>query len=134
MRRRDDWPERLAYFLAEARGRPFAWGSWDCCLFVVEAIRAMTGIDLGERYRGTYSDEAGAVEILARDGGVVGIATAMLGAPLPTPLLAKRGDVVAVETRGGTALGVVAGKAAMLLTPECLAGVSVSAAIRGWSV
>jgi hypothetical protein len=41
--------------LLEHQSDSFSYGRWDCCLFVCDAIRVMTGIDLAADYRGAYS-------------------------------------------------------------------------------
>lgn len=58
MTRVEDWPERLAAFIEQRRKMPFAWGSNDCALFAADAVCAITGVDLGEPFRGRYDDEA----------------------------------------------------------------------------
>jgi hypothetical protein len=64
MSRREDWPERLHEFLEAARSRPFQWGETDCCLFVCDAVLAITDVDLAQDFRGCYSDEAGATKVM----------------------------------------------------------------------
>jgi hypothetical protein len=113
----ETWEQDLAEFLESAANRPFAWGSHDCCLFVSEAIRIMTGTDIAEikHWRGNYHDETGAyftilkgmrtrsfriaVERLARE----------FGFPVwNNPALAQRGDVaLARDHEGREALGIV---------------------------
>lgn len=108
MQRLEDWPTRLAEFI-EARGeRTFSWGESDCCLFVCDAIEAMTACDPGARWRGLYSTEKGARRVLRDNGGVAGIATLVLGQPVP-PAHAGRGDVVLIDTPDGEALATCLG-------------------------
>ncbi|GLC97860.1 hypothetical protein Tamer19_72690 [Cupriavidus sp. TA19] len=108
MQRLEDWPTRLAEFIEARRERAFSWSESDCCLFVCDAIEAMTGTDPGARWRGLYTTEKGARRVLRDNGGVRGIATLVLGAPVPTAL-AGRGDVLLIDTPHGEALAVCIG-------------------------
>ncbi|MCA3194500.1 MAG: hypothetical protein INH12_31060 [Cupriavidus sp.] len=108
MQRLHDWPERLAAFIEARRERAFSWGESDCCLFVCDGIEAMTGTDPGERWRGLYQSERGARRVLRDNGGVSGLATLILGHPVP-PALAGRGDVVVIDTPAGEALALCVG-------------------------
>ncbi|MGE8366993.1 DUF6950 family protein [Cupriavidus sp.] len=108
MQRFEDWPTRLAEFIEVRRERDFSWGESDCCLFVCDAIEAMTGSDPGARWRGLYTTEKGARRVLRDNGGVDGIATMVLGPAMP-PALAGRGDVALIDTPYGDALSVCLG-------------------------
>lgn len=108
MSRYMDWDKRLAHFLAANRTRPFRWGEWDCCLFAADAVHAITGHDYAAAYRGKYSTELGAVRALKRygQGSLAATMDALLGNRVAA-CTAMRGDVVAVDTPSGDALGVV---------------------------
>lgn len=108
MERLLDWPVRLADFIEARRERAFSWGGSDCCLFVCDGIEAMTGTDPGARWRGLYLSEKGARRVLRDNGGVRGLASLILGEPIP-PLLAGRGDVVLIDTPDGEALALCIG-------------------------
>lgn len=86
---------------------PFAWGAHDCLQHTSRCVRAMTGIDFAALYA-PYHDEAGALALLAAHGGVQGILTAHLGAPIPDGL-ARDGDVVAADLGHGPTAGVQLG-------------------------
>lgn len=108
MQRLEDWPTRLAEFIEARHERAFSWGESDCCLFVCDVIEAMTGTDPGARWRGIYTSEKGARRVLRDNGGVAGIATLVLGPPVPAAL-AGRGDVVLIDTLYGEALAICLG-------------------------
>jgi hypothetical protein len=59
----------LADYMLECVKRPFAWGEWDCALFVADIVQIMTGIDPAREWRGTYSTAADAVALWATLGG-----------------------------------------------------------------
>lgn len=69
MKRRADWPERLAEFLGERREMPFRWGVNDCALFACAAIEVMTGMDPAAAFRGQYSTARGAARKMSAYGG-----------------------------------------------------------------
>lgn len=78
--------------------RPFVWGECDCCLAVCNVLRDMDWPDPAAAYRGRYSDEAGAREIMG--GTVLAVAkreTARLGWPEIEPDAAQDGDVGVVR-------------------------------------
>jgi hypothetical protein len=137
MTRFEDWPQRLATFLAERQNVPFAWGSNDCLLFCADAIAAQTGADLAELERGSYSTEQGAADMIASFGeSVADVLTAKLGAA-KKPGFANRGDVVTVELSGVVAAGVVdetGRKIALFADGHGLVRVPVTQAIAAWGV
>jgi hypothetical protein len=129
--RREDWPSRLIDFIEAASGRPFSWGSSDCCLFAADWVQDATGIDPAAGHRGRYRTEAGAARLLNRLGGSVdAAATGALGAPLASPLLAQRGDIALV----GGALGVVIGGEVALLSETGPVLHPLATAARAWRV
>ncbi len=46
------------------RSKPFEWGVADCCTFTADCVQTITGIDWLADYRGQYSTEAGALELI----------------------------------------------------------------------
>lgn len=131
----EDWPERLIAWVDRARTRTFQYGTWDCCLAAAEWVREATGLDFAEEYRG-YKTEAGAYRKMKAiaEGGVVEVVTRALGEPLASPKLAQRGDIVAVETEYGPALGVHLGESIAVVTPSGLGFLRARAAEIAWRV
>lgn len=137
MRRRHDWPQRLAEIVDQARAAPFAWGSHDCALgFAVACVQAMTGEDLGVEYRGRYDDALSAARIMREvaGGGIENVATRALGKALDNPLMAQRGDVVMIETERGNALGICLGGTLAFAGERGLGFMEIGSAIRAWRV
>lgn len=133
MERFPDWPTRLAAFIETRRARVFSWSESDCCLFVCDAVEAMTGIDPGARWRGLYSSEKGARRLLRDNGGVVGLATLAFGPAVPAAL-AGRGDVVLIDTPDGEALGLSLGGIVAAQGRSGLLFLPSSSAKAGWKV
>lgn len=101
LRRSHDWPTRLHAAFDARRKQPFEWGKNDCSIFAADLVLAMTGTDLAEQWRGSYSDALGAARILAKFGGTVSglldsIAANFGMTPLISVKYAQRGDVVEV--------------------------------------
>jgi cell wall-associated NlpC family hydrolase len=145
--RREDWPQRLAEYLEEHRSTPFVWGTFDCCLFVCDAIEAMTGVDPGRNLRGRYVNETGALDVLLEEYGtdnlerVVEKICELEGYPEMTPSFAQRGDVVIVnaplsaESMFHVCLGIVApGGRAAVASPRGFILFPLSRVVRAWRV
>jgi hypothetical protein len=109
----------------------FQWGKNDCCMFSVNAVKAMTNIDYGKTYK--YTTELGAAKILAKAGGVEAIASKWLGKP-KSSLFAKRGDVVSFESGKAIALGICIGGKIAAMKQDGLAFLPMSKAKQSWSV
>jgi hypothetical protein len=105
MQRRNDWPERLSAFVESRRFSPFDWGKNDCALFAADGVLAMTDVDLAADLR-TYSDEAGAVALISKAGGMSGFARTL--AQRVTGL-ARRGDIVLAVIAGRETFGLCMG-------------------------
>jgi len=133
MRRLEDWTRRLAEYIEAARGKPFAWGSHDCATFAFDWVRRATGSDPVSELWGTYDSEFGAGRILAPHGGIEGFATARLGERCPAAQ-AQRGDIVAVATESGPALGVCVGVRAAFVSPQGLAFLPLDKCEGAWRV
>lgn len=137
MKRFEDWPRRLQETVDAARRRDFVWGESDCCLFVADAVKAMTGTDFAARYRGKYKTRRGAMSLLKKidGGGVQEAAARALGAPLAHRLTARRGDVALIDTPDGDALGICTGCWIVVPRPdEGLASFPIGAARLAWRV
>jgi hypothetical protein len=95
MKRFPTWELRLHEEIERARKRKFVWGEFDCALFACDCINVMTGEDLGARYRGKYSDEAGAMKLVGSSLRHFAHDIAMTAGMLPQhPNFGRRGDLV----------------------------------------
>lgn len=59
--------------LDRAEGVPARWGVDDCTLFIADILRAATGKDPAEDFRGKYGDKAAAYELIGPRGLAYGI-------------------------------------------------------------
>lgn len=130
-----DWPSRLNEFIHSRRSTPFQWGQHDCCLFAADAVQAITGDDHAAEYRGKYTTELGAARALKKHGNgtLEATLTAKLGDPIPR-LRASRGDVVAVNTKDGVALGIFYGAGAICVTRDGLTTLPLNEILTVWRV
>lgn len=140
--RYQDWPTRLSEFLMTRGETPFEYGANDCCLFVADAVLAMTGVDFAAAdFRGRYKTEAGAYKALKKfgGGGIAGMMEEFCRCgdfEEVAPAYAGRGDVVLVNHAGLEALGVVdlSGTQAMVTGPEGMVRLPLGLATRGWKL
>lgn len=120
---------KLELFLIERRNAPFEWGKNDCCLFVADAVLAITGVDYAKSLRG-YRTRLGAARRLVKAGGLCSIVSSILEPQ--APLLAKRGDVVMFHAKDGHALGLCVGSKFAAAGPEGTVFFDMSYAKRAW--
>ena len=142
VQRRSDWQTVLDAFLRACENRRFEYGKWDCCLFVCNAIAAMTGDDLAASCRGQYSTRAGALRVIGEQFGTASIlavaenaATAHHMPEVPV-LYAHRGDMVLVARGRDYSLGLVAlnGRDVIVTSKRGLWRLPLSHAVRAWQV
>ena len=130
--RAPNWPEALADHVERRRNVPHQWGTNDCCRYVADAILAMTGRDPMADLRGVTTARAAAR--LLRTTSLQALVTQRLGEPLPSPLLAQRGDAVLVLQAGEPLLALCLGES---WAAPGLAGVVVAdmqRAVTAWAV
>lgn len=114
--------DALLTYLDGARALAFDPVRFNCCVFVMGAIEALTGARVADHEGiaqvlsdGMPETEIGIARVLAEFGGVRGLAETYFGEPAHTDLLnAARGDIVIAEANliiggDGETLGVVDG-------------------------
>jgi len=135
VKRREDWPVRLAEALEAARETAFAWGVHDCAIFAFGCVRAMTDADLFAPWRGVYDSAlSGAKKVLVPNGGLAALAGKLLETESAPLAFAQRGDLVSVLTVDGPALGVCLGDRAVFVGPEGLVFVPMTQCEARWPV
>jgi len=140
-----DWQTRLDAFLRQQKDRTFEWGKWDCCLFVADAITAMTGEDPAQSLRGKYNSEDGAKSLVGevQSHVAVGDIVECLAAEYKMPEIPitriHRGDMILFNHKRGTTLGLVGldGISVIAVTDKGVAKIPlamISADARAWAV
>lgn len=133
--RREDWPEKLAEFIASREDCAFSWGVHDCALFCCDAILAMTGVDMAANFRGRYSNSGEAARLMR--GGLARVANGVAAEFKLEPIqvrLARRGYPVLVDFGKRPALGIVDldGMRAIGPGPEGLLRAPLEQCIAAW--
>lgn len=131
--RADGWEVAFAEAIEAARHKPFAWGGHDCATWAADVRRALTGDDMAADWRGRYRTQLGAARLIRRlgYGSLAEAAEARLGAPLPTVLLAQRGDVLLGPD---DAMGICGGSFGMFLTEGGLTDRALRDCQKAWRV
>lgn len=127
-----DWSTRLDALVRQAHRTAFAWGVRDCCLWAADAALAVTGIDHAADVRGTYQDEPGALAVLQRLGGLVGVADR--GGPRIAVSRVLDGDVGLVRWAGKPCLGVRIADVWLLSSREGLCAAPGDSAVWAWGI
>lgn len=139
LKRKPLWRADFKRVIDDMRRRPFDWSTqYDCGLgLVVETVRAITGHDFGERYRGRYSTPMGAYRMMKKEGfETLADLVASLG-PEIHPSQCQTGDVVAFRDEGSLfvhALGIVNGDRSFVMKEEGLGTMDTLAAERAFRV
>lgn len=94
----------------------------------------MTGIDFAAPYRGRYTTTRGGLRVLRRAGFADHLALAAAHLPEIHPSMTREGDLVALPTPEGLALGVVQGALAYVPGAAGVAIVSTATAQRAFKV
>lgn len=109
LKRLPAWDTQLLHrFLQERATTPFSWGVNDCSMFAADAVKAQTGIDIAEDFRGKYTDKAKALSLIKQitGGSTVADAASYCATKhglteLQHPLMAQRGDLVTFSNADG---------------------------------
>ena len=124
----------LNTFLAQAEGRRFQPGTWDCCLLVADWVKANTGIDGASPWRGRYATRLGYLRHLKAGGGIAGVVARGADlAGLSRTDEPRRGDIGVIEDADGHRAAVCLGARWMTVGRK---GVSVAPAkaVAAWRV
>lgn len=136
MIRKPDWRGQLSRYIEHTKVLPFEWGELDCGLFAAGAVEAMTGVDVAANLRRKYTNMA-EFQNLLKIRGYTDYA-AFVGEHFervsPSPVFAQHGDIAAVNTPDGIALGIVGGSEIFVMMQTGLGVVPLTDAKRAWRV
>ena len=127
----------LDRYLRSWRHRPFVWGETDCVRFAAGWVALVTGRDPVAATAGRYGGCREALRLMVAATGTADLIAAtsvILGPPLPLPLMARLGDVVAIATPAGPALGLCAGDAIAAPGPAGLVCRPLTSIIASWRI
>lgn len=119
--RSTDWSVKLNQYILNAQKRVFKYGEFDCCIFVADAVKEMTGIDFMEEFRGKYDTIEGGNLLLETvgKGSLYDTLVNKFGDPVPG-VYGTKGDIAFYEDCCGLILGnraLFCGEAGMILLP-----------------
>jgi hypothetical protein len=142
--RRPTWPSLLQSYLDQCRQRPFAYGTWDCALFVADAIQSMTGTDLASFFRSRYTCRREAVAAIAKYCGNTSIQSVAVAIaqehrmPEIDIRMAGRGDMLLIRRAQGRdySLGLVSlnGQKALIALRVGIGEIPLTSVCRAWRV
>lgn len=139
----DQWEIPLENYIDSNQLTPFAYGTFDCCLFAANCVLAETGVDIATEYRGLYTDEATAFALLSKVTGGFTVEDTMTHActqyefitPLPSVFYAQRGDVVSMVIGSVTTLGIVSlDGCSAWFTGDSLTKYPISECNKAWGI
>lgn len=100
LERHQHWRRALNEVLEQNANRPFKWGEWDCCIgLMVECVKAMTGVEHLQEFRGKYSSPEEGWPLLKELYGFTTteeLMTSIFGEPAHIAF-ARTGDVVSYK-------------------------------------
>ena len=128
---------QLDRYLRSWRRRPFVWGEADCVRFAAGWVALVTGRDPVASTVGHYAGCREALRLMVATTGSADLVAAtgiILGPPLDRSLTARCGDVVAITTPAGPALGLCAGAEVAALGPAGLVSRPLTDIIAAWRI
>lgn len=130
--RKTNWPELLHEFIEDRREQPFVIGKNDCFKFALDWIEVATGRKLEHP---PYHDAKSAAQAKREaDSTIIDFALRNFGTQVDIPL-ARRGDVVALDTENWQGLGVVVSGGYVAGPGEtCIVFETVDKAIMAWRI
>ena len=141
--------QELDAFLRDHITKPFEWGTNDCCLFAANAVQAMTGMDIAEDFRAKYTDEQSAFALIKSVTGGDSVVDAIVHCAVKhglkewvspegktLPLMAQRGDLVAVSNGDNIIAGIVdlSGRYVAAMGDKGIIRLRLSSIQRAWHV
>jgi hypothetical protein len=146
--RLEGWERRLYAVIEDARGREYVLGEHDCFRVACRVIEALTGIDRWPEFKGYKTRSEALRNIATRGKNFKHAGDWFFGVEGMSPLLARRGDIVAIttdepmrNTEGFIVssykehhLGVVMGKNCVCLAERGWIELPVKSALCAWRV
>ncbi len=100
MARLDNWQNNLSELIEAKRNEPFSFPSHNCLMFVLDAVKAVTGQDYSKNYRGKYKTEKQAASMLRKVDNVKTTQQLLelkLNQTLQPISFARMGDIVLIN-------------------------------------
>ena len=114
MTRLDNWPNALNQYIGSVKDKKFEMGSFDCCIFVAGACKAITGEDPMKEFRGKYNEDTYKDALKTIGAGSLYKTLVKTFGKSTHPAMGQRGDIAYLDGR----IGVVTGRTAIFLYEE----------------
>lgn len=129
------WATALNNAIDAERAKDFEWGLSDCSLFVADCVNAMTGVDWAADFRGHYSTAKGSLLALRKYGkGTLYKTMDHYFARHTSILMARRGDVVVMESEIGQCLGICIGATVAFRSPDGVVFMPLTKCVAAWVI
>lgn len=143
--RKDNWVRDFDAYIQECFAKPFAYGTFDCCLFVAGVIESLTGLNVANAWTSQYTSRAEGLQLLTTQGypsleTFVSVKATELGLVEQPLKFASQGDVMLYSNEQGTlVLGVVLGNQVVSPGTVGLIGTNIATvwqdtSARSWKV
>lgn len=132
--RSPDWQLKFADATREAHSKRFKWGEHDCCLWVADCVLAITGKDFAVTWRGKYSDEQGAYELIKSGESLTKMVSSVLGLEPVHPNFGNVGDVALVFTGGKEALAICNGSSVLIPSRTRMVSLPMTSVKKIWKI
>jgi hypothetical protein len=135
--RKPGWRSALHLEIERHRREPFSWeAGTDCAMFAADCVKAMTGTDPAEAFRGRYRSAEGALRAVKRAGfsDLAGLAASV--AEEVHPAKARVGDVALVRTDDalGYSLGIFIGELVAVRHPSGIGSVNRATCTKAFRI
>ena len=123
----------IAYIEGNIKNR-FVWGHWDCCIFIADYVRLMTGVDPMAEFRGVYDCHKSAAVALREHGAGTLRDTLRDKFKLKKVSHARRGDIVlGYDEYNNHAAGICLGSFCLFVGDVGYIKCSISECIEAYS-
>ncbi len=140
-RRVQNWPTELDKVIIEYQTHLFEWGKSDCGTFAADVVRAITGIEIYQEFKGRYNTARSFAKLLIDCDSrsiseLFDLVAGENGFNKIEVNQAHRGDIVANRASDMTpeCLGVISGPKAIFHANDGLISVDRSECVLAWSI
>ena len=138
MKKLPQWEILLFDFISSNTEKPFKWGKWDCCIFVIEAVKAITGKSIVEV---SWTNKLEALFFIKENGKTINSATTKFLKKAGLKTIEKNfitaGDVVLlkdVHNNSEKIMGICTGNLIACVSEEGISYRENQSAVKVWRI
>ena len=128
----EGWENRLEELVQSKRNQPFSWADNNCMGFVAQAQKTITGETDFPEVLDNLKSKNNALKLVLKNGSLTDWVNKHLE-QIPITM-ARRGDIVDIETCEGPAMGLCIGHKAVFLGQNGLEYIPLTFLIRAWRI